>query len=124
MAQTESDGKAGKALETERHAINRTEEDRARADREDFQPTATGEWLSEPPGVDSRVAGISAASSTSSQGQCGAEHVSAIDDCHDEWQRCFGTSFSVWRFLRCSTEAIACLEDADAAYQDCLEEAG
>lgn len=119
LAQTQPEGRAPDA---ERRAIDRTEEDQARAGREGSEPSMTMEWLSEPPGVDSRVAGVSAASSTPHQAQCAVAQVAAIKQCHDEWQRCFGTSFSPSRFLRCSNEAIVCIEAAYKAYEACMEE--
>lgn len=109
----------GKTPDAGRQAVNPSEGDRTVADRVDSDQNVTWEWLSEPPGV---VASASA-SSLPEEAECALAQVSAIKRCHDDWQRCFGTSFSYRRFLRCSNEAIVCIEGAYAAYRACVEEA-
>lgn len=123
MAQTELEGKPRRALGIERHAIDRTEESRTRADRQDSEPTVTKGWLTEPPGVGSQVASVSSANSTPPQAQCAADYASAVNWCFRSWNICLGQNWGPARFLRCSATCVFCLKVAEDAHEACLAEA-
>ena len=99
--------------------------------RGSLNTVSIAELLSEAPQTDARLVESRSASNACEGSQCDmvdAEiqcvntYVSGIKRCHDDWQRCLGTSMSYWRFLRCSGAAIVCIEATEAEYRACMAE--
>lgn len=129
MAQTGSDGKAGKVSDAEGHVIDQTKEDRRRPDLEESEPTVTREWLSKLPGTESRNASEIdsrlVASSSASYPDCPFNHpcrcairvASQMRDCVSRFAACCHNFPK--RFTVCAGKAAACAAKAEAEYAEC-----
>lgn len=107
----------GETPDAGHQAINRIEEDRTVADREDSGRNVTREWLSEPPGVDTPPASVSAAS-TGHPSRCAIWLSMQMQECFDRFAACLYNRPK--RYGQCYSKALACAARAEANYLKCV----
>lgn len=118
VAQAEPEGNVS---DSERPGMDRTEEDRPRADLEKPEPTLSTEWLHSPPGLHRQVERFSVVTNPD-QTHCATALGSAMNACLIAFGRCMDGVRNFDAFLRCADASILCIEAAEAAFDACLEE--